>query len=362
MVLAYTTRTVKDMDDNTRNLIISAGIPLEIYTTGLIHLGPNNKQALERFANIVTKITYNQLPLPPDRFVEFVVDTTSGTVTKADYRMTLDALPSYGKSYTSIEKAARYAMDLAERWGQDPKDYFTLTNCALLQDTEGVTALMDSLGKYQAVVIDDAGVSAGNRNWNSPENKAIGAIMQTCRTKRWFLTWNMPNRKFVDNQIRDLVYAKAQIYKPCHAAQFNILKINSVKTNPDDPMQKEYRHRFSFDGRKVNFHASFSPELLDPYKGLIEKYDAGRDLAGDALIHDRAIRQKQLKIDRKPSAEKKREEWQEKVSKHYKYVVQQVKAAEQEGREVNRTKIREYTGLTDRNVIDMIALYRTGGR
>ena len=347
MVFAYSTRTAKNMDQATKDLITNYGVPLEIYTGGIAHVGANNRKSLERFSNLATLISTHDLPLPPSPFIEFVADQTTGK-SKRDYRIGISGKPGDGKSYTCFSLAARYAMEMGERFDKDPFDYFSLENCALLQDDEGVTSLMDSCGKQQAVIIDDAGVSASNRRWQSEGNIGLGAIMQTCRTKRWFLIYNAPNNKYMDNQIRDLLYTKGRVYKPCHSAGFNVVKLNSTFVNPDDPKSIEWKHRFSFENKKINFYAIYSPDFLDPYVGMIAKYDALRDTAGDSLIHDKACNAK----ERKNPVKKYDKKWDAKIEKHYSTVCTFFEKGSK------FSDIKRATGLNNYDLDKMMAKYK----
>src|SRR5208283_2351177 len=143
--------------------------------------------------------------------------------------MTLDGDPGDGKSYSSCYLAARYAIEMADRFGQDPKDYFTLENCALLEDSEKISSILDEADKQQAIVIDDSGVAIDARSFQTKSNINTSKIWQTCRTKRWFTIFNVPRAHHVDVRIRELVNAKASIYHPYHSAGMNVLKIYSTQ-------------------------------------------------------------------------------------------------------------------------------------
>jgi hypothetical protein len=370
MVFCFNTRNVSEMTEETKEDIVNHGVPLEVYTTGIAWLGAKNRKAVEKAANMATLISYYKLPIPPSRFIEFIVGQTTGT-SKRDYRIMIDGKPGDGKSYVSFGTGARYGIESAAyaKWcydhddekgvntdwimGTKPRNYFSLDNCALLQDSEGVTNLMDHTEKRQCVIIDDAGVAASSQSWQSPEVKALGAIMQTCRTKRWFLIYNAPNRKMVSNQVRELVYAKGFIYKPCHDAQMNLIKINSTEVDTSDPKNKEWKNRFSFDDKKIDFYAVYHPDLLGPYKGMIDKYDALRDAAGDSLIHVKAVEQHELK---NPTT-KTEKKFQDLVNQHYPFVKAEIEKLGNMNA-LNRSAIRRATGLSDRNVVDMMTLYR----
>ena len=349
MVKVYSTRTALTMETEVRDDIINCGIPIELYTKGVVNLGPNNRQALKNLVAIGKIIHKQKLPMFPSRFIEMVVDKTLGDSTQ-DYRITLDGEPGMGKSYTSTYFGARYGIECAERKGGDPHDYFSLETCALLQDTEGVTRLMDEAPKYSCVIIDDAGIAAGNRDFLTQQNKNMSAILQTCRTKRWFLIYNMPNRRHVDLQIRELVYSKAHIHFSCHDHGFNIVKLNRERIDTSNSKGDTYRHRLSFDGKKVNYFLAYSPDYLDAYKGLIAKYDELRDKATIALIHERA----QQETERKSPTNNKEEVWQSKMDEHY----ETVREACMAGGKVNRSKLMVETGLTDREIVKMISHFK----
>ena len=352
MVKVYSTRTAQTMDKEDRDDIINHGIPIELYTKGILNLGPNNRQALKNLVAIGKVIDTQKLPMFPSRFIEHVVDKTLGNSTQ-DYRITLDGEPGMGKSYTSTYFGARYGIEAAERTGKDPHDFFSLDTCALLQDTDGVTRLMDEAPKYSCVIIDDAGIAAGNRDFLTQSNKNMSAILQTCRTKRWFLIYNMPNRRHVDLQIRELVYSKAHIHFSCHEHGFNIVKLNRERIDTSNNKGDTYKHRLSFDGKKVNYFLAYSPDYLDAYKGLIAKYDELRDKATIDLIHERAAQE----TDRKNPKNSREDSWNNKMDEHY----ETVKTECLKGGKVNRTKLAATTGLNDRDIVKMIAIFNKEG-
>jgi len=275
------------MDEKTRENIINCGVPIGLYETGKITLGPMNKSSVGKFASINTLIYENNLPIPPSLITEWIVERCTGP-SKQDFREIVDGNPGAGKSMSDLYLCEIYASVAAEIHGQDPKDYFSLDNCALLQDTAGVSHLLDELDKYQAVLIDDAGVSIGNRDYGTSSNKNLAAIMQTCRTKRWYVNFTAPMNKHLDLAIRELVYCKSKIFKSCHSGGFNIMKRKGINWVQKGKAYQEYNPHFVFDGQKIDLYAAFTPDFIDPYKGIVDKYDVLRDSAADSLIHERA--------------------------------------------------------------------------
>jgi hypothetical protein len=325
------------MDEKIRDSIVAAGVPLDIYTKGVIFLGPSNRSALRRQADISDAIVRNKLPLPPSAFIEFVVDRTTG-ISKQDFRMTLDGDPGMGKSYTSTYLAARYAIECADRLGKDPEDFFTLENCALLEDTERITDILDNAGMQQAIVVDDAGVAADSRDFATTSSKNMGKIMQTCRTKRWFVIFNIPRLTHVDLRIRELVTAKANIYKSFHGGGFNLIKIHSSKITSRGYKKYEKNPRYVLDGKKIDFFTCYSTDILDPYQGMVKAYDEARESAANRLIHTIAGEEHEANHPGPTKREKKEQEMITKYSEKVRTML--------EGNSSERAILKACPGLT----------------
>ena len=336
MVLVYNSRTVKTMDETIKQKILDAEVPLSIYTDCYTDLGPANNSALKRFAVICTNIAKHELPLPPSPFIEFVADRTTGK-SKQDFTGVVDGKKGKGKSYSGGFECGRYAIEVADRWGQDPQDYFSLDNCALLEDTEGITKILDEAEKHQAIMIDDAGVAVSNRDFASQKNKNMNKIMATCRTKRWFVMQNAPMSSHIDLQQRELMDMSAHVYKSFHEAGFNILKINSIESVFRFGKKKVFEKRFSFYNRKIDFYCAYSPDVLDPFKGFTAAYDKQRDEAASRVISTVTVEEK----ERKAPVSKRDKKMKEAIEKYG----QQVFDMREEG--ISARQITAKTGLTD---------------
>lgn len=331
------------MDAAIRQLIIDTGVPISTYENCFTDLGPSNKSALKRFVNICSLISQNHLPLPPSPFIEFVVDRTTGK-SKQDFTGILDGKKGKGKSYTGGYECGRYAIEVADRWGQDAKDYFTLENCALLEDTEGITKILDEAEKHQAIMIDDAGVAVGNRDFATQKNKNLNKIMTVCRTKRWFVMQNAPMSSHIDLQERELMDMTGHIYRSYHEGGFNIVKINSTESIYRFGKKKIFEKRFSFYDRKIDFYCAYSPDILDPFKGFTDKYDKQREDAANRLISEITVTEKARNNPVSERAKKRRENL-ERFGQVVKDMLEEGKSARQ---------ITKKTGLTD-HMINIIA-------
>jgi hypothetical protein len=343
MVLVYNSKTVKDMDPEIAIKIQEAGVPLSVYTNCFMDLGPHNKSAINRFVAVCRDIRKFDLPLPPSPLIEFIADRTSGK-SRQDFTEIVDARKGYGKSYSSAYTAGRYAIEMAYRHGQDPKDFFSINNTALLEDTEGITQILDEAEKQQAIIIDDAGTAVGSRDFAQQKKKNFNKILATCRTKRWYVILNVPISSHIDVQIRELVDANIHIYKPFHDLGFNVLKINSSESTYRFGKKRVFEKRFSFFGRKFDFWCAYSPDVLDPFKGFADEYDIKRDAAANRIISDITVQERE-RNNPVSNREKRKIELTKKWGVTIKDMLEEGKSARQ---------ITGKTGLTD-HMINIIA-------
>ena len=246
----------------------------------LVDLGGQNKAALKRLAILATDHIKSGEPTPISPFCEWVADRLTG-ISKQDFSILMGGKKGSGKSYSSLYLATRIAESLARRVGGKPEDYFNLQNCALLEDSENISRILNDAGKQQVIIIDDASTAVGSRDFQSSGNKNFNKLLTTCRTRRWCLILNVPVRTHVDLQIRELVDCTASVYKSFHAAGFNVLKIMSNDVQATVKGNKTYARRLSFSDRKIDFWIAQSPSPV-----LAAKYDLLRDEAAQRLISD----------------------------------------------------------------------------
>jgi hypothetical protein len=290
-VIFSTLESAQKMDIDTRNLIENYNadthtvtqVPLDIYINGYAHLGSANPSSLKRFANIAGAIYKYNLPIPPSSFIEWLARRIGGE-SKQDFSYMMDGDKGTGKSYSSAYFGGRFAMTMAEIYGGEPIDYFTIDNCCLLEDTKEIVNLLQKAKHKQYITIDDAGIAVGARDFAEQKNKNFNKIHATCRTKRWCLGLNVPVGTHLDLQIREVVTAKMNAYRSFHTAGFNLIKINSssmrVHLNQKHPQEK----RYSFHGKKFDYWVAYSPDILPDYKGFSKEYDKRRDASTDRVI------------------------------------------------------------------------------
>lgn len=329
----YNYRNVSKMPQEMRTRLDSHRL-LELYFDGYSDLGPDNASAINRQWRISKTILDYGLPLPPSGFIDYVCNLTSGR-SKQDFRMLMDGKPGMGKSTCCIYNAARYAIEMASRFNKDPHDYFNLDYCVMLQDTGGVTELLSKTPKFAAVIIDDAGVAVGSREFATLSSRNLTKIYQTCRTKRWFTQFNVPVATQIDKQIRELVSAKSRVYRSYHNDGFNILKINNIEISTVSKTA-EYKHSIVVKGKKIDFWTTYSPDILPGFEHSMEDYDKLREDAADDLIFNTNESEK----DRKKGVSKRDKKYQEELTMHGNIVLQMVNEGE------SYAKITKKTGLS----------------
>jgi hypothetical protein len=307
-----------------------------LYESGIVDLGPMNASALKRLAFMANQIVVNKEPYPPSPFVKFVADLLTNE-DKQDFSIILSGEKGSGKSYSALYLAPRIADEVAKVLGGTRDDYFSLDNCALLEDSDGVNKILKNSKKYQILISDDAGVSISNRDFATTSNKNFNKLLSTCRTMRWCLILTVPMRSHLDKQVRELVSASATVYKSFHKGGFNIIKMGKVKILQSFKDKAIYP-RFSFNERKIDFWVAFSP---DPE--LAKAYDIKRDMASQRLIAEALTGEE---VERLLPREKK---WLRIVEEHYE-TVKNLK-----GKRSIKSIMRE-TGLTESNVNKLISM------
>jgi hypothetical protein len=264
----------------------------EIPSDGILNLGARNKSAITRFAMIVSSIIRKKTQMPDNLWIQHIAMRVTGP-DKQDFSIIMTGRKGKGKSYSSLRIAQKIAEAIAKITRNNPEDYFTLENCCLLEDTEGINKIIKSAGTNQVILIDDAGVAVGSRDFATTKNKNFNALLSTCRTKRWVIILNVPAKSHLDKQIRELVDCWARVIIKMHDRGFNILKINSVEINENNA-NKPYGKRYAFSGeerdakgnavkKKIGLYAVCSPE-----KHVADEYDIRRDAAAQRII-DAAI-------------------------------------------------------------------------
>ncbi len=250
---------------------------------GIVDLGCSNRSAIIRLANWAQDLINNNKPIPRSPFCKWAAGRVASK-DKQDLTIFISARKGMGKSYTALYLASRIAEEIALLLGGKPSDYFTIENCALLMDSSKITNLLSTKGRYQILIIDDAGVGANNREFLSRGNINFNKIMMTCRTKRWIVIFTSVLKSHVDLNIREMSDVLITIYKSFHSGGFNICKAKNsdvIELSNNKNLTISKRLSFDKDNKKIDFWVSFAPD-----RELAEEYDRQRDVAADLILQE----------------------------------------------------------------------------
>lgn len=250
---------------------------LSVSESAIVHCGGSTPKALERFANFIADHHVKRKePVPPSPFINHVADLICGGDRK-DYSLGVVGKKGSGKSRTALSIAERLSIEIANRLGGAPCDYFDpRLNVLTLDDVEAVARRLSEMPKHSVIIIDDAGVTVSNRSSMTIANRNLLAISTVMRTRRCCAIYTMVSAETIDVGIRNLLDAKIFIYKSCHSDGFNICKVLIDGTTL---FGKRYSSKLTVDKTKIDYWAVFSPS-----PEIVEVYEKEREASADRLI------------------------------------------------------------------------------
>lgn len=181
-----------------------------------------------------------------------------------------------GKSYSSIT----LALELDNNFSID-KIYFEIDK--FIQD------LSDNIFKKgDVIIIDDAGVSISNRDWQSVINRAIGIIVQSFRFLNLVLIINVPKISFIELQVRSLLHYylihnkgqgnfKLQVSKENMDISNDTEIIASSLDLDDDSILSEIQFLMPYDMDLINEYEKRKSDFMNNvYKKLYQEIKTGK--------------------------------------------------------------------------------------
>jgi hypothetical protein len=246
-------------------------------TSGLIDLGASNPSAVKRLANYTQLLVDAKAVIPVSPFIQRYSDRITNPDDKQDLIFFLSGRRGSGKSYSHLYIGKRFGEAISITVYGHPnnwKEFFNLENCALLEDTNRIMQVLRKANKHQVVMIDDVGVGASAKNWNSPQNKNLGKLVTVCRTNRWILLLCAPLKKQADNTLREFTDLHGTVFESFHSKDsgFNILKIHKMEISEHN--NQDYRYRLKFEDRKIDFYVTLRPDAK-----MASEYDIMREEA-----------------------------------------------------------------------------------
>lgn len=177
-----------------------------------------------------------------------------------------------GKSYTCL----RFCEKL------DPN--FSIDNVCFSAE-EFLTRLRSpDIKKGSGLIMDEAGVSIGSRDFWSLENRRISYICQTFRHRNLIVFFTVPNLRYIDAQVRPLFSGLIQTKNIDFARNVCKIKMYWLESSPETG--KIYKHFYKDeDGYPITW-----VEVEKPSGRLVEVYER-KKLAFSDNLQERSLRE-----------------------------------------------------------------------
>lgn len=161
---------------------------------------------------------------------------------------TINGRTGSGKSNAALRLGSNIAQEVARIKGGNPHDYFNINHVAIITSEEILT-VMEINKRYAVIIVDDAGVGMGSRNWQKEENKLLNNILMTMRTDNTCLIVTVPNSFMIDKIPRNLSHWFLEMESANFKKGFTTAKIFQVRQQPRSG--KIYHMYPHFHGVKV---------------------------------------------------------------------------------------------------------------
>jgi len=160
-----------------------------------------------------------------------------------------------GKTTASLALCEDIAMMIAKirNKNEKPEKFFNADHVKSVTETGALELLSSGALKHENSVflLDDTGTQWSARNWNSPINKTLNAILQICRIYKCVIVANFILQTHIDIQARGMADFRAQmIYKNTYTNQalfkFYYLEQGEFRGKP-----KEYKKYMTWHGKRI---------------------------------------------------------------------------------------------------------------
>jgi len=209
--------------------------------------------------------------------------------------ITINGRTGSGKSNAAMRLASNVSRYVAEIKGGKQEDYFNINHVAIITNEE-ILKVMEVNKKYAEIIVDDAGVGMGSRNWQKEENKLLNNILMTMRTDNTCLIVTVPSSFMIDKIPRNLSHWFLEMESANFKKGFTTAKIFQVKQQPRSgkiyhmyPIihgKKITRVAFKrapddviipYELRRTAIATQLKAESMEDYQRLIEKIKADKN-------------------------------------------------------------------------------------
>ncbi|SFR34205.1 zonular occludens toxin domain-containing protein [Halogeometricum limi] len=153
------------------------------------------------------------------------------------------------------------------------------------------------------LVLEEAGVAAGNRDWYTIANKVLDALTQTWRHRNYGAVMTAPDFDLIDNHVQRRFHHLVVMEGKNEQAGVSKARIKYIQTNHEiGKMYKKYHRMIGDDGvlrrhKYIKFRLP-DPDIVEAYE--LTKTDYTDDLIGDLLEQIQAEQAKNEQDDLSP--------------------------------------------------------------
>lgn len=227
-----------------------------------------------------------------------------------------------GKSYRDLRKA--------ELWyDYHFKEKFPVENICF-----GISHTMErldegNLRKGELLIVEEAGVNLGSRNWQSNVSKMFNFILQSFRSMNIGVFFNLPYLSMLDSQARHLLHYYAESSGIDYEKKIN--KCKPFFLQVAQGTGKIYRHypKVKINGRTIKVQR-FNYSLPSQY--LIDAYEDKKDKYLKKLIKEYANKTNGVENGNKGVIVKPLTAWQEEIKESMERLGNQVLVAKEKGK------------------------------
>lgn len=161
-----------------------------------------------------------------------------------------------GKSTASSAFCEGIAEDIALLRGKSekPEKFFNIDHVRSISERGAIELLSSGALKQENSVflLDDTGTQWGARNFQSPINKHLNAILQICRVYKCVLVANFIMNNHVDLQARQMTDFRAHMLWKNTRTQQGVFKIYYIEQGLDmNGKSKEYKKFLTWKGKRL---------------------------------------------------------------------------------------------------------------
>jgi hypothetical protein len=266
-----------------------------------------------------------------------------------------------GKSEACMYLSERLDAKLCRTYGKPPGTFFSIDNVRSV-DREGTlemfTAEQFKRRKHQVFVVDDAGVAANARKFQTDINQRLNDILQVARIYRHCIFINTIAPFLIDMVLWSFANITCIVVGPDMNPESPTYEMNRLRTYvmssggaPAERRKKMYNKHFQFQGEDGRINRIVMVRTRRPSAVLLAQYEALRKEKTDALLdlhflHSEPNQEKLMKAPKRTN----KAMWEERAQKFLPTIL------EMHGDGRNTYDIMRATGLSSYAISKLIGM------